>query len=438
MVERAPHSADLALEAIVDDLAGTQTRAADLLINLTSSFSRVKPGTWVGVVMQKDPQRSLVAIADSREPERATALDRFVASLDRPGVAPTSGFSQQVIESGVAMVVPFVSWDEYLALLYPVERDFLVANPPPTRGPLGFIIAPMRARNATIGTLGWFANGIAEPLAGDDVDWLQSLADKTAALLTNTQIAEDAALRLGRLDALQDVARAVASTSDLKLTLSIVLEHVTAQLEADAADVLLVDPADGMLALAAAGGFTSTAVPDYRLPVDERLPGRVLSSRKFEMSGPDFSSFRRRSLFAREGFKSISVAPMISGAKPFGVLEAFHRVDLRPDSEWIAFLEALAGEAAVAVEIAGLRSGAGTPSQASARRARRVLPPDVSNVEREILKLLVRGRTNREISEHVHLSESTVKFRVRQLLTKTGADNRTDLASLAMQEGWLE
>jgi DNA-binding NarL/FixJ family response regulator len=57
--------------------------------------------------------------------------------------------------------------------------------------------------------------------------------------------------------------------------------------------------------------------------------------------------------------------------------------------------------------------------------------------ERRILGLLVEGLTNREISAQVHLSQNTVKFHVRQLLQKTSATNRTELARKATQEGWL-
>ena len=63
--------------------------------------------------------------------------------------------------------------------------------------------------------------------------------------------------------------------------------------------------------------------------------------------------------------------------------------------------------------------------------------PELSKVEWEMLKLLVEGQTNREISDRVHLSQNTIKFHVRQILQKTGSVNRTDLTRHAIQEGWL-
>jgi DNA-binding NarL/FixJ family response regulator len=62
----------------------------------------------------------------------------------------------------------------------------------------------------------------------------------------------------------------------------------------------------------------------------------------------------------------------------------------------------------------------------------------LSKVEWEVLKLVVEGQTNREISAHVHLSQNTIKFHVRQMLQKTVSTNRTDLTRQAIQQGWIK
>src|SRR5205823_2427294 len=189
----------------------------------------------------------------------------------------------------------------------------------------------------------------------------------------NAQLYEDAVKRLDRLAALQGVSLAVSASPDLRLTLKVILDHVTAQLKVDAADVMLLDETDNTLSLAASTGFLATAVPDYRLPADEGMPGQSLMSRRIETvtALSAFSQFRRRSLFAREGFKSYGAVPLIS------------------------------------------------------------------RLEREIMRLVVEGKTNREVAAEVHLSQNTVKFHMRQILQKSGASNRTDLAHQAAKEGWL-
>lgn len=47
--------------------------------------------------------------------------------------------------------------------------------------------------------------------------------------------------------------------------------------------------------------------------------------------------------------------------------------------------------------------------------------------ERQTLKGLMEGLTNKEIASNMHLSERTVKFHVSQLLRKLGVRSRVDI-----------
>lgn len=73
--------------------------------------------------------------------------------------------------------------------------------------------------------------------------------------------------------------------------------------------------------------------------------------------------------------------------------------------------------------------------------ARKGLTPDryhsLSVREVEILKLMAEGMTNRQISEKVKLSNSTVKFHVSSILAKLDVASRTEAVALALQEGYL-
>jgi NarL family two-component system response regulator LiaR len=58
---------------------------------------------------------------------------------------------------------------------------------------------------------------------------------------------------------------------------------------------------------------------------------------------------------------------------------------------------------------------------------------DLTDRELEILALLVKGRTNKEIAAQLALSPGTVRIYVSTLLSKLGVRNRTEAASLALQ-----
>lgn len=66
-------------------------------------------------------------------------------------------------------------------------------------------------------------------------------------------------------------------------------------------------------------------------------------------------------------------------------------------------------------------------------------PPDASLTAREIdvLRLIARGSTNREIAGRLYLSEGTVKNHISRILTRLGLRDRTQAAVYARDHGLL-
>jgi DNA-binding NarL/FixJ family response regulator len=121
--------------------------------------------------------------------------------------------------------------------------------------------------------------------------------------------------------------------------------------------------------------------------------------------------------------------------KLIGALEVFSRNPLDPDSDWLAFFDAMTTHAAIGVDNATMYDE--LRSVRNLHLGRRIAPPALSDREREILRLVVEGASNRDVAEKLHLSHNTIKFHIRQLLEKAGVSNRTELATKAVQHGWL-
>jgi len=79
---------------------------------------------------------------------------------------------------------------------------------------------------------------------------------------------------------------------------------------------------------------------------------------------------------------------------------------------------------------------------------RRFLPPPVTSAlasrlpdgelsarEREVLSLLVRGKSNREIADELSIKEATVKSHVSVILMRLNVTDRTQAVITALQRG---
>ena len=70
-------------------------------------------------------------------------------------------------------------------------------------------------------------------------------------------------------------------------------------------------------------------------------------------------------------------------------------------------------------------------------RRRRAWPAELTNREVEVLRLLARGLSNREVAGRLVLSPKTVGAHVEHIYTKTGANNRATAGLFAMRHGLM-
>jgi len=156
-----------------------------------------------------------------------------------------------------------------------------------------------------------------------------------------------------RFAALRKIDIAITGSTDLRLILGVLLDQVITHLCVDAADVLVFDPRSQLFEYIDGRGFFREKPKNSLFPLSKSLAGLCLRDRKtlritdlpvkmaefgleFHMDDPSFHTY-------------IAV-PLINKAITNGVLEIFHRGNLDPDEEWYEFLEALAGQAAIAIE----------------------------------------------------------------------------------------
>jgi DNA-binding NarL/FixJ family response regulator len=80
----------------------------------------------------------------------------------------------------------------------------------------------------------------------------------------------------------------------------------------------------------------------------------------------------------------------------------------------------------------------GAAANAIAREVRSPRDPDgLTPREREVIRLVSEGLSNKQIAQRLGIAERTAKFHVRQIMSKLGADNRAQAVALATRRRLL-
>jgi putative nucleotidyltransferase with HDIG domain len=202
---------------------------------------------------------------------------------------------------------------------------------------------------------------------GRNRDWsdselriLNAIADMAANAIHRTTLYEQTEHRLEQLQALQVVDQAITSSLDLRVILDILLEKVTTQLRVDAADILLFDASTEMLRFAARRGFQTQSTQRTFIRLGEGHAGRVVLEKQIiaipDIRESDVQEISYR-LMLSEGFVAYYGVPLTARGQVQGVLQIFHRSPFVAEPEWLDFLQALSGQAAVAIDNAMLFDG---------------------------------------------------------------------------------
>ena len=192
-------------------------------------------------------------------------------------------------------------------------------------------------------------------LANKELIFQNEEKEKRAAELAVAN--EETVRQLQNIQALNKIDQAIAGSLDLKLILNVVLEQVKAQLNIDAAAVLLLNPHTQILEFTSGLGFRSKAIERSRVRLGEGLSGRAALERR-TVNVTDLlensTQFDRAPLLAEEGFVTYFGTPLIAKGQVNGVLEIYHRLPYAPDENQMEFFKILAGQAAIAVDSASL------------------------------------------------------------------------------------
>jgi HD-GYP domain-containing protein (c-di-GMP phosphodiesterase class II) len=169
-------------------------------------------------------------------------------------------------------------------------------------------------------------------------------------------------IRVPRLEtkALREIDLAITSNWDLDETLRVVLYQARSRLHVDASAILRLDSGTGTLGYSSGQGFRTGLIRETHLQLGQGRAGRAVQEQRIlgraEIETPSEIGDRAE-LIAAEGFAAYFIAPLVAKGELLGALEIYHRAPIVMRTEWLKFLETLAGQAAIAIDNAALFAG---------------------------------------------------------------------------------
>ena len=330
------------------DRAGALLRIADRL-NARLDMESVLSAISEEVSRALNTPVSIVTLYDQKQDYFYSVAGAGLSSADLLGMPyfPMTGYGEMVKELGTISSLPDIQASPdrfYLSYFKKINLRSIA-------------FAPMRNEHGFIGILCAATLTDQRDFTKDDLLLLKGLADQAALALVNTRLYDDSQRRLEHLQALRTIDIAIISNRDLRENLNVLLERISNQLKIDAAVFLLLDKNRQQLDFAASLGFRTPALRYTRLRLGDGIAGMAALEKRM-INIPDLRTDTRSLASApfldQEAFISYYAVPLIAQGNVKGVLEIFHRAFLAPDDEWVSFLEALADQAAIAIESTAL------------------------------------------------------------------------------------
>jgi len=190
----------------------------------------------------------------------------------------------------------------------------------------------------------------------NDANLLSLFAAHVASVLHNARLFDRLEERVEQFSTLHSIDLVIGSTTDLRVSLQVVLESIVHLLKVDAAGILFHNPGTLSLEYAGGVGFHSD-VSGSAVRLGENLAGRAALTRQIidvaELSKAELP-LPFRQMIEHEGFISYRGLPLIAKGDVKGVLELYHRSAFPSNPEWNDLLNLLASQAAIAMDNAML------------------------------------------------------------------------------------
>jgi PAS domain S-box-containing protein len=204
----------------------------------------------------------------------------------------------------------------------------------------------------SLADLGWLCIGRQTPFSSHELRILHAVLDIAASALQRSSLYSQTVQRLHQLNALHVIDRTINASLDITFTANILLAQVVQQLNVAAATLLKFNELSQLFMVLATHQYPQYLIPAIYQLVDDPprqavLERRVVTIKNLTGYHAD-KDFLKRSI--GQGYLGYIAVPLVSKGQAKGVLELFTHRELQFTEDWQRFLEALAAQAAIAID----------------------------------------------------------------------------------------
>lgn len=181
-------------------------------------------------------------------------------------------------------------------------------------------------------------------------DFMEGIGrDITQRIQSEHQLRE----QMERINALHQIDKAITSSFDLRVTYQVLLDQLRQVLHVDAASVLQFESELIQYQYLTGMGFKTLETNLRTAFRHSPLPSEAIATKKtiqINLSNNQTFSPSLADILGNEKFAKYVATPMVIKGQIKGVLEIYHKSELEPTREWLSFFEALAQQAAIALD----------------------------------------------------------------------------------------
>jgi signal transduction protein with GAF and PtsI domain len=278
-----------------------------------------------------------------------------------------------------------------------------------------FVSVPIMTKQEVVGVIN-VQHKRPRRYRADELALLSTIATQVGGAIENARLYDQMKRKALQLDTLSQVSETVASSRLIEDMLQLIVTMTAQMMGSKICSIMLLDESCGELRIVATQSLSEQYRRKPSLRVGQSISGRAVQERR-PIIVPDVSKERDYmypDIAEREGLRSLLCVPMMMREKTIGVINSYTSVPHEFSGEEVKLLQAIANQAAIAIEHATLMEKSFEMQEALAvrkllDRAKGYLMRTKRLTEEEAFRLIQRQsmdlrKSMREIAEAILLA----------------------------------